>query len=129
MFFSTLRRAIRERRLAEADRDFWKQRSLLAEAKLDDRSDFFIEREFRLIDRFLTSTAKVQAITDEIRYKQPTEQEVTDHALEAYLADKRDALIDYAREAGRENPEETAQRTYDENYSKYVTDFHAQIQH
>jgi len=127
MFFSTLRKAIRERRLAEADRNFWKQRCLEIEAKLEARSDFFIEREFRLVDRFLTSQVKVPAITDEIRLKQPTLEEVTNHALEAFLQDKREALLDWAREANMPNPEESAARTFDEQYSNYVTQFEAQI--
>jgi len=126
MFFSTLRNAVRLRRDAEADRDFWKQRALAYESKLEARSDFYIEREFRLMDRFLTSQVKVPAITDEIRSHSPTDQEVTDHAREAYLQDVKEGLVHYAREAGKSDPEGEAARTFEQNYSRYVNDFEMQ---
>lgn len=126
MFFSTLREAVRRRREAELDRDFWKQKALDAEAKLEKRSDFFIDREMRIFDRFLTAKVKTHAITDEIKAKQADTEDYEAHALEAYLQDTKDFLVQCAKEAGAENPEDTAARTFEANRSQYVIDFQQQ---
>lgn len=126
MFFSTLREAVRRRREAELDRDFWKARAEKLEAKLEERTDFFIEREFRLIDRVLVKKG-TYAITDEIRAKSIIEdKEAEDHALEAYLEDIKQFLVTCAKEAGAVDPEATAARTFEQNRSQYVIDFQQQ---
>jgi hypothetical protein len=124
MFFSAYRRAIRERKRVEADRDYWKDRAEKIEAKLEARTDFYVEREMRLIDRFLTSKAKTHAITDEIRAKSLVTPEV-DSAyvakLNEYLEEKKEELIEHARQAGL--PAETAIRDFERNRDFFIVDF------
>lgn len=127
MFFSTLRNAVRRRREAELDRDFWKAKAQRLEAKLEERSDFFIEREMRIIDRHFTRNMKTYAITDEIRAKAiETNDESEKYALEAFLQDKKEFLVDCAREAGEADPQSTAERTFSQNYASYVIEFQQQ---
>jgi hypothetical protein len=133
MFLSSLRKAIRERKQAEADRDLYKDRLEDAEhevrrlqEKLEERTDFFMEREFKIFDRFFTSERKTYAITDEIRRKQldeTFEKEASGAALTAYLADKKEFLEQCAREAGFPDWKDKADRTFQENYGQYVTEF------
>ena len=137
MFLGTYRQAVRDREKAIADRDqayrerdradqdarSWEARCKAAERELKERVDFFIEREFRLIDRFLTSQAKVPAITDEIRTKRlPMEQDPVFVAqLEAYLEEKKENLIMMAREAGL--PAERAIEDFERNRDAFIVDF------
>jgi hypothetical protein len=133
MFLSSLRKAVRERKQAEADRDLYKARMERAEeeaerlrSKLESRTDFFIEREFRIFDRFFTSVHKTHAITDEVKRKVDEEQwerESKDAALEAHLEDKRLFLEQCAREAGYPDWKDKAAKTYEERYSQYVQEF------
>jgi hypothetical protein len=124
MFFSTLRQAARDKRAAEQERDFWKERALRLEKKLEDRTDFFVEREFRLIDRTLTGRAKVPAITDEIRAKQlqpETDATASAEALNEYLAEKKQNLIDMALEAGL--PAERGAADFERNRDRFIMDY------
>lgn len=125
MFFSAYRRAIRKQRELAADRDFWKTRALELEKKLEKRSDFFIEREFRLVDRFLTSEKKTYAITDEIRQKEKdlTMQDADNAALDAFLDEKKDAMIRWAREAGIPHPVETATNDFERQRALFTLEF------
>lgn len=126
MFFSTIRNAVKGRKQAELDRDFWKARALALEAKLEQRSDFFIEREFRLIDRALTKNGTF-AITDEIRAKAVIENDETEkYALEAYLEEQREFLVQCAKDAGKPDPEDVAAKTFEQNRAAYILDFQQQ---
>jgi exonuclease VII large subunit len=130
MFYSTLRRIAREKKelsraivdLQEQSDDQKKEIDRLRE-KLERRSDFFIEREFRLIDRLLTSKVKTYAITDEIRHKERTEEaerETQSATREAYLRDKKKFLLECAIDAGTPNPEEAAAQMFARNQSQYI---------
>lgn len=113
----------KELRSALEDRDKWQKRAEALEAKLDKRSDFFIEREFKLVDRFLTSQVKTFAITDEV--KAVTEKDVKNHDLDVFLREKKEQLVEWAREAGHKDPERSADETFQQNYGAYVLDFEA----
>lgn len=134
MFFSAYRRAIRERRKAEADRDFWKDRALELQDKLDARSDFFIEREFRLLDRVLTKHG-TYAITDQVRGESRAaaldESEAKVAARQAYLEDQKQFYIQCAQEAGATDPyreaEITLQRDMGRIESEFEADYRARI--
>lgn len=133
MFFSTIRQAVRERRKAEADRDLLQVQVVKLEAeierlrgKLEKRTDFFVEREFRIVDRFFTAERKTFAITDEIRQKEETakwDAEAKDAAVTAFLQDKKDFLEQCAREANIEDWKDAAAQTFKENYSSYMMEF------
>lgn len=126
MFFTTLREAVRRRKQAELDRDFWKAKAERLEGKIEERTDFFVEREFRLVDRILTKKGTF-AITDEIRAKSITTNEDAErYALDAFLADKKEFLVDCAREAGEKDPEDVAARTFEQHRSEYIVDFQQQ---
>lgn len=133
MFLSTIRQAVREKRKALADRDFHKARADKLEAeverlriKLEKRTDFMLEREFRIVDRFFTSEKKTYAITDEIRSKEETlkyDAEAKAAAKDAFLSDKLEFLEQCAREAGFDNWKDRARQTFNENYSQYIIQF------
>lgn len=123
-YLAAARRLKKEIRALQKDRDQWQKRAVELEAKLEKRSDLFIEREFRLIDRFLTSKAKTYAITDEVK-SQVTATDVSDAALDVFLQEKKAQLAEWAREAGHENPERSANETYQQNYEAYVLEFEA----
>ena len=124
-FYGAARRAAKDLRVACVERDKWKACAESLQRKLDERSDFFIEREMRLVDRFLTSQAKTYAITDEIKSK-ITERDVKDAALDEFLAEKKEFLVECARDAGFDNPKAQANATFNQNYSSYVLEFEAQ---
>lgn len=123
-YLSAARALKKQLSAAEQECRMWKERALSLESKLDKRSDFFIEREFKLIDRFLTSQAKTYAITDEIR-TQITETDVKNAALDVFLDEKRAQLVEWARDAGHRDPERSADETYQQNYPAYVLEFEA----
>jgi hypothetical protein len=133
MFFSTLRRVCRENKdlkqalLSTQDKLKAKEEEIeRLQTKLEKRSDFFIEREFRLVDRFLTSKAKTFAITDEIRQKERVEQddrETEEAALKAFLDDKKEFLVHCAHEAGLQDPATAAAKTFEQNQSQYILEF------
>lgn len=133
MFLSTIRQAVREKRQAIADRDealfqleVAKEEVKRLQEKLEKRTDFFVEREFRIFDRFFTSEKKTYAITDEIKQKEDSVKyaaEARDAALTAYLEDKREFLERCAREANYENWKDVAAEKYKANYNQYVVDF------
>lgn len=127
-YYRAARRLAKERDAALKDAQVQRDEAARLRRKLDERSDFFIEREMRLIDRFLTSQVKTYAITDEIKSKAriATEEEVKDGALDDFLADKKAFLVQCAREAGMEKPEEAAKETFEQNYSAYVLEFQGQ---
>lgn len=125
LFFRAIRQAVRDRKKAEADACFWKAEAQRLAAKLEERSDLFIEREFRLMDRFLTTKAKTHAITDEIAAKaiigQPDERYLAQQA--AYLEEKKQDLIRLAKQANVPNYQEVALRDFERNYERYIVDF------
>lgn len=122
-YFGAARRLKKELRAALEDRDKWQKRAEALEAKLDKRSDFFIEREFKLVDRFLTSQVKTFAITDEV--KAVTEKDVKNHDLDVFLREKKEQLVEWAREAGHKDPERSADETFQQNYGAYVLEYEA----
>lgn len=124
-YFGTVRRAVQERDKALSERDFWKTRALELESKLEQRSDFFIEREFKLVDRFLTSQVKTYAITDEIKAKEATQEQVDDADLITFLKEKKDFLLECAIEAGEPDPQISVDRIYNAHYNEYVAEFQA----
>jgi hypothetical protein len=124
--FGASRRLAKQLRDALADRDRWQERANDLELKLERRSDFFIEREFRLVDRFLTSQVKTFAITDEIKAKQITEQDVSTAALDDFMAEKKQFLVQCAKEAGVPEPEARAERDFANNYANFVLEFQGQ---
>jgi len=122
VFFSVIRRAIRDRKKAEADRDYWKVCADRLQKKLEERSDFFIEREMRLVDRFLTARVKTHAITDEIRTKALLGSETgEDHQLREYLAEKKQEMINFAVEAGE--PPSRAVEDFERIKEHLIVDF------
>lgn len=125
MFFSSIRQAIRDRKRAEADRDYWKARAEKFEARLEERDDFMREREFRLVDRFLTAKVKTHAITDEIRGRKFLAVDDKRHAeqLEAYLEEKKQELIQMAKEAGIPDPAGVGARDFDRMKDHFIMDF------
>jgi hypothetical protein len=131
-WFRSTRAAVRDLKAALADRDFWKGKAESYEAefkalrqKYDDRSDFFVEREFKIIDRFFTAERKTYAITDEIRSQRPeaTQQDVNEAALEEHLKAKKEWLIQCAIDAGFPNPVEIGTRDFEKNISRFILDF------
>lgn len=125
-FYGASRRLAKQLRDALKERNQWKDRALGLEKKLDARSDFFIEREMKLVDRFLTSQAKTFAITDEIKAQQITETDVTNAALEDFLQEKREFLVQCAKEADYPNPERAAADTFKQEYPNYILEFESQ---
>lgn len=125
-YFGVSRRLSKSLRDALKERDYWRTRADTLAKKLEDRTDFFVEREFKLVDRFLTSQVKTFAITDEVKASKITDKDVNDAALTDFLADKKAFLVDCAKEAGLPDPESAAQVTYDQNYSSYVLEFQSQ---
>lgn len=96
------------------------------EAKIEERTDFFVEREFRLVDRILTKKGTF-AITDEIRAKTITDtKDQEDFAQEAYLADKLQFLVQCAKDEGDPDPEAWAAKLFEQNRSEYIVDFQQQ---
>lgn len=124
-YYGAARRLKKELKAALKDRDRWQQRADALTDKLEKRTDLFVEREFRLVDRFLTKKVGTFAITDEIQAKQITEQEVKDADLQDFLAEKRDFLVQCARDANVENPEQQAADDFAKNYDRYVLEFQA----
>ncbi len=124
-FYGAARRLRKQLAAATRERDVERKRAEALQKRLDDRSDFFIEREMKLVDRFLTSQVKTYAITDEIRAAAP-KIEVEDDALDVFLAEKREFLVNCAKEAGVDRPEDAANTTFNQNYSAYVLEFQAQ---
>lgn len=133
MFFAAYRRAVRLRREVEADRDFWKKRALDLEVTLQQRSDFFIEREFKMIDRFLTAKVGTFAITDEIRARQNrpevTDREVYQRALDDFLQEQKEIYKQYAIDANLPDPDVQAQRTLEQQMSSLVANFERDYHH
>ena len=123
-FYGAARRLRKQLAAATRERDYWQARAQAVQKRLDDRSDFFIEREMKLVDRFLTSQVKTYAITDEIRAAVP--KVVEDDALDVFLAEKPEFLVSCAKEAGIDRPEDAADATFNQNYSAYVLEFQAQ---
>ncbi len=123
-FYGAARRLKKQLAAATRERDSWQKRAEALQKRLDERSDFFIEREMKLVDRFLTSQVKTYAITDEIRAAAP--KVVEDDALDVFLAEKREFLVSCAKEAGIDRPEDAANTTFNQNYSAYVLEFQAQ---
>lgn len=122
-YFGVSRRLAKSLRDALKERDYWRTRADSLAKKLADRTDFFVEREFKLVDRFLTSQVKTFAITDEIRASKITDKDVEDAAFNDFLADKKAALIEYAKEANLRDPEAAAQVTFEENRNSYREQF------
>ena len=124
-FYRASKRAIQQRDDALTDRNFWRERCLKLERKLEERSDHFIEREFKLIDRFLTSSAKTYAISDEIRAsKQVSQADVDEDAWLAYRADKIEFLAECLREGGvTENVMDRATHDFEANEATFRQEF------
>lgn len=122
-FYRASRRLARELRAALKDRDYWRERASLLEKKLDHRSDFFIEREFKLVDRFLTSQVKTYAITDEIKAHEITAEDVKSEDLAIFLAEKKAFLVQCAKEANVDNATAVAEQDFNANIGAYILQF------
>jgi hypothetical protein len=125
-YFGVSRRLAKSLRDALSERDQWKARALVLETKLDKRSDFFIEREMKLVDRFLTSQVKTFAITDEIKAQEVTAKDIHDAGLDDFMADKKEALLRWAKEANIPDPEIVAERDFTANYDRFRLEYEAQ---
>lgn len=128
-FYRAAKRAIQERDAALQDRNFWRDRCLKLELRLEERSDLFIEREFKLIDRFLTSTAKTYAISDEIKAsKQVSQTDVDDETWNNFRLDKIAFLADCLRDEGiTDNVMDRAQRDFEANITTYKNEFESEF--
>lgn len=127
-FYRAAKQLKRDLKRVTADRDHWKAEAARLSRKLEDRTDHFVEREFRFVDRFLTAKAKTFAITDEVKAarEEATEIAVENEAWDAYKADKIAFLIECAANAGRPHPEAEAHRTFEQNYASYRLEFEGQ---
>lgn len=123
LFFGAYIRTVRERNRERTAAKKWEARARYLEQKLDDRSDLFIEREQKLIDRFLTSQVKTFAITDEIAAKKITQQDVDESDFDNFKNDKIDFLEQCAREAGEPHPRDRAIADFNANYGLFRQEF------
>lgn len=127
LYYRALRRTVRELHKAQAEAEEYKARALFLEKKLEERSDLFIEREFKLIDRFLTSNVKTYAIADEIKAASKiTDADVSEAEWDAFKADKIDFLEGCAREAGESNPRQRAVIDFERAEGIYKQEFDAE---
>lgn len=103
-----------------------KEEAVVLRKKLDDRSDLFIEREFKLMDRFLTSQVKTYAITDEINAKKITQADVDESDWDAFRLDKIEFLEQCAKDAGEDNPRDRAVADFENNIGLFRQEFESE---